>query len=462
MTHKKTWLWLLAGASLLAVSTMHWAHGAFTHDSFAYLLTAEHFQGQGDVFDVRRISLFTYFLMPFTGSVALLYLALAGAALAAFVVISRIVDFFKPDSIWYFLLFIIPSYMTSILTSILQESLALLLLSSAVLFVLKKKPVPAALFTALCVFTRPAMLAFCPGLVLAFVYRLHLYEDVRDGRYSGRLILGRAGTMLRDGSLFSLMVLLFGTACAALLLPLTPDPLVAFNALSGLYISDSLMRWGWPALWFGFFGALLAPFVLCGYGALYKKCRAAFVLFSLLFVPYLLGVWYQANIRYAVFLILPLAVGFSLMPIRSWKPRFRAGLILAALVSGLYPFGPLVYYYDYARLERVLGLSAKPYIIFDSEYKKDQYDRLGRLLAAAVRSPEEQRLLDSYRDSAMLAYIRKHICPDKKIPAPGGGSGGKSHSALGWSGLWSGLRSLSCLSSQASNAARPSSLQYWP
>jgi hypothetical protein len=262
------------------------------------------------------------------------------------------------------------------------------------------------------------MLAFIPGIVLAFVYRRHFYGDVQEGRFSSRVLLQKSGMIFCDGAFFCLLVMIFGAACAALLLLLTPDPLIAFKTLAARFIPDSLMRWGFPALWFGLFGVLLAPVVLFSYYTLYKKRRAAFVFFALLFVPYLLGVWYQASIRYIIYLILPLATGFSLIPIHRWDSHLRVALALVAIASCLYPFGPLVYYYDYTRFERVVGLSAKPYIYFDSEYKKNQYENLCRLLKSTVRNPEEQRLLDSYRGSALLAYIQTHICSDKKNPRP--------------------------------------------
>jgi len=415
---RKILLVLLTGLSLAGLSAMHYGHGSFTHDSFAYLTTAEHFLGQGGTADVRRISLFTFVLMPFTGHIILLYLFLAGAALAAFLIISRVVDHFEPENDSYWLFFIVPSYMTYILTSILQESLALLFLSLTIWSILKKKTVLAALFLALGIFTRPAMLAFGPGLVLAYVFYRNLHPEVGDGRAMAKALSQKKRIMLRDGVIFILLILVFSAACSALLLLLSPDPFIAFKALSGRYIRDSVMRWGYPTLWVGLFGALLSPGVMYSFYLLFKKRRAAFIFFGLVFVPYLLGVWYQADIRYVIYLVIPIAAGFSLIPLERWKPAFKAGLLLAFIASCLYPAGPVTYHFDYVRFERVFGLSAKPYIYFDSEYKGRQYATLCRLMRQGELTPQEKQLLDIYRETPILDYLARHVCPDKKNPRP--------------------------------------------
>ena len=415
---RKILLLLLTGLSLAGLSLMHYGHGSFTHDSFAYLTTAEHFLGQGGASDVRRISLFTFVLMPFTGHVLFLYIFLAGATLAAFLLISLVVDHFGPENDWYWLFFLVPSYMTYVATSILQESMALLFLSLTIWSILRRKTVLAAFALATGIFFRPAMLAFGPGFVLAYVFSRHLYAEVQEGCPVVQSLRRKKTVILRDGVIFILLILVFSAACASLLLLLSPDPFIAFKALSGRYIRDRVMRWGYPALWVGLFGALLAPVVLYSFFLLFKKRRPAFIFFGLVFIPYLLGVWYQADIRYVIYLVIPIAVGFSLIPIGRWKPALKVVLVLVFIASCLYPAGPLTYYYDYVRLERVFNLSAKPYIYFDSEYKGRQYATLCRLMRQRDLTPQETQILEIYQGTSILDYLARHVCPDKKKPRP--------------------------------------------
>jgi len=405
---RTTALLLLTFLSLLGLSLMHLVHGSFHHDSFAYLVTAEHFLGRTDISDARRITLFTFLVMPFAGRPPLLYLFLIAVAWAALFVISRIVDIFGPRSSLHYLLFLVPSYTTYLMTSVLQEGPALLLLALAVLALLRKKYPAAIAFFALCVFVRPAMSAMVPGFFLALLFYKHLYEDIRSGGRLAGHVRRKAAGLIRDGLTYGLGFLGASALCAAPLYLLTADPLAALKILSGVYIRDNLMRLAFPLLWLSLFGVLLIPLVLYAFYSLYKTRRAVFLFFALLFLPYLAAVWYQANIRYLIYLIIPIAVAFSTVPFPSWKPRIRAAALALCVLSFLYPFGPFVYYYDYQQGRRVLGVSAKPYVFFDSEYKGRQYRELRRLIGAKELTPEERMLLDSYAGTPILDYLRRH------------------------------------------------------
>jgi len=411
---RTTALLLLAALSLLGLSLMHLTHGSFHHDSFAYLVTAEHFLGRTDIMDARRITLFTFLLMPLAGRPALLYVFLAAVAWAALFVVSRIVDVFGPRSSLHYLLFLVPSYTTYLMTSVLQEGPALLLLALAVLALLRKKYPASLVALALAVLMRPAMLTMVPGFLLALLYYKHIYPDYLDAGGTAPLaglIRRKAARLVRDGLIYGLVFLGASLLCAAPLLILTPDPLISFKILSGVYIRDNLFRFAFPALCFSLFGALLAPVVLHSFYSLYKARRAVFVFLALLFLPYLAAIWYQANIRYLIYLIIPSAIAVSNLSLPSWKPGTRMAALALCVLSFLYPFGPFVYYYDYQQGRRVLGISAKPFIYFDSEYKGRQYREIRRLIEAQELSAEEQRLLESYRSSPILDYLRRHSKP---------------------------------------------------
>ncbi len=405
---RTTALLLLTALSLLGLSLMHLVHGSFHHDSFAYLVTAEHFLGRTDLVDARRITLFIFVLMPFAGRPALLYFFLAAVAWASLFVVSRIVDVFGPRSSLHYLLFLIPSYTTYLMTSVLQEGPALLLSALAVYVLLKKRYPAAIALLALCVFVRPAMSAIVPGFFLALLFYKHLNDDVRSGRRLAELVRRKAAGLIRDGLICGLGFLGASALCAAPLLLLTPDPFISFKILSGVYIRDNLMRLAFPLLWLSLFGVLLVPLVLYAFYSLYKTRRAVFLFLALMFLPYLAAVWYQANIRYLIYLIIPMAVAFSTVPFPSWKPRIRAAALALCVLSFLYPYGPFVYYYDYQQGRRILSVSAKPYIYFDSEYKGRQYRELRRLIGAKVLTTEERMLLDSYAGSPILDYLRRH------------------------------------------------------
>jgi hypothetical protein len=261
---------------------------------------------------------------------------------------------------------------------------------------------------------RPAMLTMVPGFLLALLYHKHLYPDYPDiGKTTplAVLIRGKAARLVRDGLIYGLVFLGASLLCAAPLLILTPDPIISFKILSDVYIRDNLFRFAFPAFCISLYGALLAPVVLHSFYSLYKARRAAFVFLALLFLPYLAAIWYQANIRYLIYLIIPIAVAVSNLSLPSWKPGTRIAALALCVLSFLYPFGPFVYYYDYQQGRRVLGVSAKPFIFFDSEYKGRQYREIRRLIEAKELSAEEQRLLESYRSSPILDYLRRHSKP---------------------------------------------------
>jgi len=411
MRRRKIFLGLVL-CSLLGLSLMHYLHGSFAHDSFAYLQTAKYFLGQADAFDVRRVSLYTFLLMPFVGSPEYLYLLHAAAAFAALWLVSRIVDAFGPQNLFYILLLIVPSYTTYILTSILQEAFAFFFLALSVHLMLRDHNHSSAAVLALGVLTKPAMLAFVPGFFLALLFHKHFSRDVRERTFSWRRISGKTGQIVRDGVTCGLAFIIVAAAGTALLLLLIADPLVAFKTLSARFIRDDLMKLTFPGLWFSLFGVLAAPILAYSLVRLHKIRKDALILFGLLFMPYLAGVWYQANIRYLVYLLIPFAVGVSQIQTDLWSPLLRASLVTVFILSCLYPFGPLVYYYDYSRFQRVLGVSAKPFIYYDSEYKGRQYAELCHLMKAVRLTPEEQRIHQAYVGTPILAYLKEHSCQD--------------------------------------------------
>lgn len=401
-------LLILTALSLLALSLMHLAHGSFHHDSFAYLVTAEHFLGRTEIADARRVTLFTFMLMPFAGRPALLYGFLALIAWTALYVVSRIVDVFGPHSSLHFLLFIIPSYMTYIMTSVLQDGPALLLLALAVYVLLRRRYVGSLALMAICVFVRPAMLAMAPGFLLALLYHKHIFFDVQDGVSATAMFRRKAGAIVRDGLVYGLVFAAAAVLCAAPLLLLTSDPLLSFKILSGVYIRDNLMRLAFPGLWFSLFGILLAPFILYAFYRLFKARRTVFVFFALMVFPYLAAVWYQANIRYLIYLVIPIAVAVSNLRLPSRKPGLRLAALALCALSFLYPFGPFVYYYDYTQGRRVIEVTAKPFVFFDSEYKGRQYRELRRLFKTDNPTPRERTVIESFRGGPIWDYLRRH------------------------------------------------------
>lgn len=407
MTRTKTWLALIA-LSLAALSLMHLVHGSFHHDSFAYLATAEHFLGRTDAFDARRVTLFTFLLMPFADRPALLYVFLTVVAWLALFVVTKIVDLLGPRSELHYLLLIIPSYTTYILTSILQEGPALLLLALSLYALLRRRYAWAVVLSAVCVFIRPAMSTLAPGILLALLYHKHAFRGGSGGAPAPTPVRGRAGLVVRDGLVYGALFLAACAACAAPLLLLTRDPLVSFKILAGVYIRDDLMRLAFPVLGFSLFGVLVAPLLLYAVARLYKERRRVFVLFAMVFLPYLVAVWYQANIRYLVYLIIPAAVAVSGLNRPSWKPALKAAALALLVLSCLYPFGPFVYYYDYTQGRRVIGRSAKPFIFFDSEYKGRQYRELRRLMEGQDLRPAERLILEAYQGTPILDYLRRH------------------------------------------------------
>ena len=98
------------------------------------------------------------------------------------------------------------------------------------------------------------------------------------------------------------------------------------------------------------------------------------VLFLLLFLTYMLLIWYQANIRYLIYLVIPIMLGFYQIDLTDFKNRTKVLTLILFIFSTLYIYGPIIYYYDPMVRNRVISLSYKPFIYFDSEYKSYQYD----------------------------------------------------------------------------------------
>jgi hypothetical protein len=72
-------------------------------------------------------------------------------------------------------------------------------------------------------------------------------------------------------------------------------------------------------------------------------------------------------------------IGFSQVELSSLRRVTKVLMFILFVVSALYPFGPIVYYFDFKEGERVIDLSFKPFIWFDSENKSNEYQYYCRI-----------------------------------------------------------------------------------
>ena len=394
---------ILFGISLLSVILLHYSQNAFFHDSFGYLETSRYLLGIDD-YDSGRVNLFPVLLTPFVNNLFILYLFIFLVCLLSYVYLYKIVDFFAPKNELFNLLLIVPSYVTLVLTSILQEPVAFLLITMAIFYLLKRKCLLSILLICLAVFVRPAMLAMIPGFFLGVLYYEHLFDFVDKNTFFRSLyseIKLKMKAIIKSGliycAVFAFVFLLYYLIMSLVF----PDPFISFKTLSSSWLIDLKFIVGYPVFWFSLFGVAFAPFVLYSYYRLYKLDKRYFFLFFLLIFVYVFLVWYQANIRYVIFLIIPICVGFSQISFEHWSKLLKVLLALLIIASTLYPFGMFVYYYDFKTDHRVIEVSYNPFIYFDSEYKMKQYDYLCSLMLLDNPSEDQSKLLSK------LTYITK-------------------------------------------------------
>jgi len=408
--NKKIYIWLIA-LSLLSMTFLHYFQNAFFHDSFGYLKTAQYILGQG-AFSSTRINLYPLIIAPFANNLFLLYLFIFLINFLSFWYLYKIVEFFKPKNDFYFFLLIIPSYVTLVLTSILQEPVAFLLITMAIYYLLKRRFVLSILLISISAFVRPAMFAMLPGFFLGVLYYEHIFYLI-DKRYFFKSMYSsiklKYKQIIKSGliycALFVAVFLLYYFGMSFIF----PDPLISFKSLSTHWLIDWKFIVGYPVFWFSLFGVAFAPFVFYSYYALYKMDKRYFYLFFFLIFFYVLLVWYQANIRYVIFLIIPICIGFSQISFKHWNKLMKIFLALLIIVSILYPFGMFVYYFNFKKSVRVIDLSYKPFIFFDSEYKLNQYNYLCNI--NAKNSDEKDKLLPNNFIKLILPQLKYYgVC----------------------------------------------------
>ena len=113
---------------------------------------ANYIIGNESSYDPRAIGLFPFFIAPFVSNFLILYLFYSIVTFLSLLIIVKIVDFFEPQNQEYILFFVIPSYATYILTSVLQEAFALLFISLAIYYLLRKKYTTAMCLATLCLY----------------------------------------------------------------------------------------------------------------------------------------------------------------------------------------------------------------------------------------------------------------------------------------------------------------------
>lgn len=376
MNKKQIYL-LFAFISIFAIATMHYYHNSFAHDSFGYLQNARYIAGESTVFDNARVNLTSLFLVPFYWDIKLLYFFYAILVFVTLLIIVKIVEFFEPKNQEYLLFFIIPSYLVYVLTTILQECFALFFIALAIYNLLKKRYILAmALITTSALF-RPAMLTFLPGFTLSLLFYKYIYNNIDVQHFFSSVYVSVKKNIIS--------ILLYGLFCIFIFVVTTffyyilmriwfANPFVSYLALSSTWLLDWKFIIGYPIFWFSLYGILFFPVVLYSYYKIYNLDKRWFLFFALMFFVYLLLIWYQANIRYVIYLIIPLMIGFSQIDFSRFDNITKFLLLLLLIISTLYPFGPLVYYFDFQERHRVIDLSFKPFIWFDSEYKFNEYN----------------------------------------------------------------------------------------
>lgn len=401
---------LLALMSIFAVAMLHYYHNSFFYDSFGYMKNAHFIMGKVAGFDPHRVGLVPFFIAPFVGHFFSLYLYYALITFLSLLIIVKMVDFFQPKNQEYILFFAIPSYATYVFTGVLQESFAMLFMALAIYFLLRKRYKTAICLAAVCALSRPAMLAFMPGFVLALLFYKYMFNDIDRNS-----VMASAYRSLRRNIV---EILLYGTFCILLLLIIAvlyysllsfffEDPFISFKQLSGRWDSDWKFIVGYPFFWFFLFGVFFSPVIAYCYYKIYNVDKKWFIFFVLMFLLYLLLIWYQANIRYVIYLIIPVMIGFSQIEMSSYGNYKKALLFIWFAFSTLYIFGPFVYVFNPAVDRRVIDVSFKPFIYFDSEYKSNQYRHLCEEKNKEDNIKKDVELFGKYID---MDYFNEYIC----------------------------------------------------
>lgn len=418
--NKKLLYLLLALISIFAVALMHYYHNSFAYDSFGYIQNANYIMGNETTFNAFRIGLVPFFIAPFVGNFFILYLYYSIVTFLSLVIIVKIVDYFEPKNQEYILFFVIPSYTTYILTSVLQEAFALFFVSLAIYYLLKKRYVLSMCLITICALSRPAMLAVLPGFVLALLFYKYVFDEIDSNIFFVSLYNSIKKNFLQ--------LFLYGLFCIFIFFVLSvlytiflsfffADPFISYKILSSnvsynVSFSTLSVDWkfiiGFPIFWFSLFGIFFSPFIAYCYYKIYKFDKRWFFFFLLIFLSYILLIWYQANIRFVIYLVIPIMLGFSQIEISSFKNYTKILVFTLFVFSTLYIYGPFVYYYDPMVHHRVTGVNFKPFIYFDSENKSAQYKYFCNLRNKIEYSETDKEIVKKYSDK--IEFLNKYVC----------------------------------------------------
>jgi hypothetical protein len=402
---------IFALVSIVAVAMMHYYHNSFAYDSFGYLENANYIMGKDITFNPVRISLVPFFIAPFVGNFLILYLYYSLVTFLTLLTIVKIVDLFNPKNQEYILFFVIPSYTTYILTTVLQEAFAMLFISLSIYSLLKKRYTPAMCLVTICALCKPVMIAFLPGFVLSLLFYKYIFDDIDSNTFFDSFYNSFKNNFLKMFLyvLFCICIFFIIVALYMVLLSLFfADPFISYKVLSSRWDFDSKFIIGYPLFWFSLFGILFSPIIVYCYFKIYKLDKRWSFFFLLLFLTYMLLIWYQANIRYVIYLVIPIMLGFSQIKISSFKNYTKILIFMWFVFSTLYIYGPIVYYYDHSMRHRVISLNYKPFIYFDSENKSNQYRYFCTLKNKHEYNDNDKEIIK--KRANILEFLNKYVC----------------------------------------------------
>ncbi|PKN51524.1 MAG: hypothetical protein CVU55_11275 [Deltaproteobacteria bacterium HGW-Deltaproteobacteria-13] len=409
--NKKLLYLFLAFISIFAVAMMHYYHNSFAYDSFGYMKNAHYIMGNEATFDSFRIGLVPFFIAPFVGNFLILYVYYSIVTFLSLLIMVKIVDFFEPKNQEYILFFVIPSYTTYILTSVLQEAFAMFFISLSIYYLLKNKYVLAMCLITLCALSRPAMLAFLPGFVLVLLFYKYIFYEIDSNNFFGSLdhALKKNFLKLLAYGLFCIFIFIAMAALYIVLLSFFfTDPFASYKALSSRWDFDAKFLMGYPLFWFSLFGIFFSPVIAYCYYKIYEFDKRWVLFFLLAFLPYILLIWYQANIRYVIYLVIPIMIGFSQIQISSFKNCTKILIFILFVFSTLYIYGPVVYYYEPSVHHRVINLNYKPFIYFDSENKSNQYQYFCHFKNKREYSQTDKEMIEKHAN--IIEFLNKYVC----------------------------------------------------
>jgi len=409
--NKKLLYLLLAFISILTVAMMHYYHGSFAYDSFGYMQNAHYIMGHDTTISPYRIGLVPFFIAPFVSNIFILYLYYSVITFCSLLMIVKIVELFKPKNQEYILFFVVPSYTTYVLTTVLQEAFAMLFVSLAIYYLLKKKYVVAMLMITVCTLARPAMFAFLPGFILAVLFHKYIFNEIDRNFSLDSLYVSFKKNFLRlffYGLFCMLIFVIIFYGYFILNSNFFVDPLISYKWLS----SNSDIDWkfviGYPLLWISLFGIMFSPVIVFCFYKIYQFDKRWFFFLILMFFPYLFLLWYKAHIRYCIFLVIPIMLGFSLIEISSFKKYTKIIIFLLFAFSTLYVYGPITYYFEPGLNRRVMGINYKPFIYFDSENKSEQYKYFCTLKNKKEYTEADKVILT--KRAYILDFLNKYVC----------------------------------------------------